>query len=208
VVTTGPATLGSCAINSSDGSPWFLDTGFLAANNSCGICPTAGRVTKLVQTVDVSAYANVFHTHAHVAIVYGGDAFALGKAAGSGTSNYRSQADYQAAYTVDLLDSAGNLLATDTSGFVFAGPNFACIFTTRCRQNYGYRQIVSVVPAATRKVRFTATMTDRLSVCYNTATSATFKNGFDNLWLVVGYAGPQGLGFEAGPAPDNTGEIR
>jgi len=142
-----------------------------------------------------------------MAVVYRGDAFAVGNRTGSGSSIYRSHAGYQASYTLDFFDTAGNLLATDTSGYIFTGPNFACVFLTQPRQSYGYRQIATGTLSATRTIRFTAAMTDRLSVCYNSGiTTATFKNGFDNLWLVVGYLGSPSAGFKAGSAPDRPVE--
>src|SRR6185295_11948366 len=153
-VTAAPVTLGSYSINSSNGSPWFLNTQLVVAN-SCTTCAST-RVTTLVQTVDVSAYANILHAYAHMAVVYRGDAFAVGNRTGSGSSIYRSHAGYQASYTLDFFDTAGNLLATDTSGYIFTGPNFACVFLTQPRQSYGYRQIATGILSATRTIRFTA----------------------------------------------------
>jgi len=201
-VATGPVSIGSLTMNSPDGTPWFLNASSASANSTCGTCG-AGVNVSLSQIVDLSPYANTLHC-CSTGITYGGDAFGEGRHSGSGTPGYyHAQASYQASYTVQFYDANGNLLVSDTSGYVFSGPNFGCILPTVVRQTPGYRRTVSGIPEAARSVRFTASFENKLSVCYNNATSAGFRNGFDNLYLDFGYLGPPTAAFKAGPLPQH-----
>jgi len=180
-VTTGPVALGSLSIDSSDGSPWFLESGGVSVVNACTACFNSRTVT-LSQTVNLSSYAFLIQ-NSSIYFVYGGDAFAEGmKISGSGVIGYLVSNGYEASYRLDFLDSSGGPLAWDASGPIF-NSMFACASGTSATKNYGYRRTVTAIPSATRFIRFTSAMMDRLTVCYNSSTSSTFKNGFDNLWL-------------------------
>jgi hypothetical protein len=199
IVTSGPVVLGSQSIDTSDGSPWFLDSGGVSINLNCSSC-SKSRTVELVQTVPFNGA--FFQTNTG-AIEYGGDAFAVGTGTGSGSSGiYHASEGYEASYRLDFLDSSGQTLATDTSGPVFNSA-FGCVLGNLIKNRYGYRRAVGVnIPTATRSIRFTATITDRLSVCYNYSTTGTFRNGLDNLWLVLWVNGsPTASGAKQGPAP-------
>jgi len=201
-IQAGPLTLGSYTINSSNGSPWFLNSGALVV--TCSSCYNSRTVT-LAQTVNVSSYSNIIQNYA-MDFVYGGDAFAVGGGSGSGQAGYYRASDaYQANYRLDFLDSSGQVLATDTTGSLFNSP-FGCVLGTFPKQNYGYRRTVTAIPQATHYIRFTATMMDRLTVCYNYSTTSTFRNGFDSLWLDLVFLGGSGREsansrFKEGSAP-------
>jgi len=198
-VTTGPTTLGSQSINSSDGSPWFRNS--QTTSLSCGTCVSTRTVT-LVQTVNFNG--NFFQTN-QAAIEYGGDAFAVGMTVtGNGnTGYYYASEGYEATYRLDFLDSSGNQLAFDASGPIFNSV-FGCPLLHPLKKNYGYRRTVGVnLPTATRSIRFTASMMDKLTVCNNYGTTGTFRNGFDKLWLVLWFSGPPTISgrFERGSGP-------
>lgn len=204
-IQTGPLTLGSYTINSSNGSPWFLNGGGLMI--TCSTCYNSRTVT-LAQTVNLSSsYASLIQNSFSVHFVYGGDAFAVGQGiSGSGLPvYYRGSDGYEANYRVDFLNNSGVVLATDTTGPVF-NSSFGCVLGTFPKHNYGYRRTVTAVPQATRSIRFTATMMDRLTICYNYSTTSTYRNGFDSLWLELVFLKNSGREaangqFEEGSAP-------
>jgi hypothetical protein len=180
-VTTGPVLLGPLSIDSSDGSPWFLESGGVSVLNACSACFNSRTVT-LSQTVNLSSYFLLIQ-NSSIYFVYGGDAFAEGmKFSGSGVFGYLVSNGYEASYRLDFLNSSGGPLAWDASGPIF-NSNFACASGTSAAKNYGYRRTVTAIPKATRSIRFTATMMDTMTVCHNVSTTSTFRNGFDNLWL-------------------------
>jgi hypothetical protein len=195
-------------INSSDGSPWFLEAGGIFTNCSGPACYQTRTVT-LVQTVDVSGYSQLIHTYSTY-FEYGGDAFANGTASGSGLPNlYHSSTGYQASYTLEFLNSFGNPVGMDMSGPLLS-QNFACLFGGLPEHNYGYRRTTTGIPAATRSIRLTAKIVDRLSACYNFSSTGTFWNGFDNLWLDFIYIGAQPYhdGFTRGSAPGHAEKVK
>lgn len=183
-VTTGPTTLGTQSIDTSDGSPWFVNS--QASNNIVG----NGSNTKTVTLAQTVSFDGSFFQTRTGAIEYGGDAFAVGKGTGNGnTVSYHHSESYEASYELEFLDSSGNQLAFDASGPIFNSP-FGCAAGNPPKTNYGYRRAVGVnIPIATRFIRFTATMTDSLTVCSSWGTTASFRNGFDNLWLVLWISG-------------------
>lgn len=188
IVQSGPAVLGPNSIDSSNASPWFLNTGIVIANG-CSTCFSTQTYT-LVQTVNLSVPTGFFKNYV-AGFEYGGDAFAEGNSVGSGPSGYHASPNVEAIYTLDFLDSAGHPLVNDTSGPTL-NLSFGCVLGSLVKgQNYGYRRTVGGVPNATRFVRFTATIKDQIAACNNSSTTGTFKNGFDNLWLVIWVLGPQ-----------------
>lgn len=205
-VTTGSVG----GINSSDGSPWFLESGGITINIATASASQYRNVA-LVQTIDVSAYSNLIQ-HYQTYLEYGGDAFASGTTSGSGIQNYQSAAGYQASYSLEFFDSSGNPLSSDTSGPVFPASS-GCVSGSLPVQKYGYRRTVTGIPPTTHSIRFTAAMSDRLSVCFNSSTTGTYKNGFDNLWLdfmYLEFPGSQTArsGFTKGSAPGRAEKIK
>jgi hypothetical protein len=186
-VNSGPVTLGSFTIDSCDGSPWFLASNGVGLASSCSACQ-ATKTAGLEQTVTFPVRPGFFGTH--VAYVeYGGDVFAAATATGSGVPGYQRHAGYDAEIAVAFLDSLGQVVATDTSGPIIQTVMQCVGFPVNTFQRCTFRRTVNNIPAATVAVRFTATATNRLDACNNTSTSSTYRNGFDNLYLDLGYLG-------------------
>src|SRR5690349_19850573 len=208
-VNTGQVGSGTNVINSSDGSPWLLEHG-----STFTLLSTTSqyRTLTLVQTVDVSAYSNLIQYY-QTYFEYGGDAFAAGTASGSGIpSYYHSAAGYQASYKLEFFDNSGNPLGFDTSGSVFP-VNGGCLYGGLPISKYGYRRTVTAVPPKTHTIRFTATVIDRLSVCYNNSTTGTYNNGFDKVWLDFLYlelpdSPTTRSGFTRGSAPGRAEKVK
>lgn len=202
-VQTGPVTVGSSTVDAPDGTPWFLNGGGVNILNSCASCCNSRSAT-LAQTINLTPYAGLLQTHITY-FVYGGDAFATSHGTGTGSALcYRRGGGPQATFSLTFFDSNGVQVAYDTSGDLFA-PNSSCIFPLGIlRSNAGYRRTVTAVPATARSVRFTATVTDMLCVCCsNSPHSASFRNGFDNLWLDLAFWGPSSASqrFQRGDPP-------
>lgn len=202
-VSTTPVTISSLSINSSDGSPWFLNTSSAFHNSNCSSCGKNVTAT-LTQVVNLSVtQQGILNTHAQAGFVYGGDAFAAGShsGTGSGSAQYGAQNSYEATFTLRFFRGS-TFLGSDTTGNIFASVPF-CFAPTQVDKSYGYRRTVINIPAGTTTIHFVATVLDRLRMCNNQSTGATFKNGFDNLWLQFAFLGAPTatLSFQRGPAP-------
>ena len=204
-VTSGPVTipgLPGYSINSANNSPWFLDSGSYTTTATCSNC-SSGRSVALSQTINIaipSSSVSVFE--------YGGDAFALGKiTAGNGYPGYYyAGQSMQAKYKVEFFDHYGNLLAWDETPDVFNSLPLSCVIHSFQNQSYAYRRVVGNVPGSARTVRFTATLRNMIAVCDNYSTTATYRNGLDNLWLTLWYscAGVSANRVNRGTAPHHV----
>jgi hypothetical protein len=154
----------------------------------------------LTQTIDFAPYGGILKTYQSYT-AYGGDAFAAGIKNGTGVAGYQSSVGYQAVYRVDFIDSNGNTIASDFSPPLLS-PSFGCVLPVQKQQQYGYRRTITGIPANTRWVKFTATITDKVSACMNSSTTGNFQNGFDNLWFELVYNGRMVIArFKKGPPP-------